>query len=80
MAADKKIAERPGDVKRWLRAMMRALMFIRERPEEAADIAMKKFPMGSNRAGPSSSKAFAVSSGRCPTAFLACQRHRGLRM
>ena len=51
MASDKKIAERPGDVKRWLRAMMRALMFIRERPEEAADIAMKKIPMGNpNRA------------------------------
>ena len=46
MASDKKIAERPGDVKRWLRAMMRALMFIRERPEEAADIALKKIPMG----------------------------------
>lgn len=45
MASDKKIAERPGDVKRWLRAMMRALMFIRERPEEAADIAMNKIPM-----------------------------------
>ena len=47
MASDKKIAERPGDIKRWLRAMMRALMFIRERPEEAADIAIKKIPMGS---------------------------------
>ncbi|MGZ8446058.1 MAG: ABC transporter substrate-binding protein, partial [Candidatus Binatia bacterium] len=47
MASDKKIAERPGDVKRWLRAMMRALLFIRERPEEAADIAIKKISMGS---------------------------------
>lgn len=47
MASDKKIAERPGDIKRWLRAMMRALLFIRERPEEAADIAIKKIPMGS---------------------------------
>jgi ABC-type nitrate/sulfonate/bicarbonate transport system substrate-binding protein len=46
VAADKMIAERPNDVKRWLRAMARALMFIRERPEEAADIAMKKIPMG----------------------------------
>jgi hypothetical protein len=26
--------------------MIKALMFIRERPEEAADIAMKKIPMG----------------------------------
>jgi ABC-type nitrate/sulfonate/bicarbonate transport system substrate-binding protein len=46
MATDKMIAERPNDIKRWLRAMARALMFIRERPEEAADIAMKKIPMG----------------------------------
>jgi len=42
VATDKMIAERPNDIKRWLRA----LMFIRDRPEEAADIAMKKIPMG----------------------------------
>ena len=46
VASDKMIVERPNDIKRWLRAMSRALMFIRERPEEAADIAMKKIPMG----------------------------------
>ena len=46
MATDKMIAERPNDIKRWLRAMSKALMFIREQPEEAADIAMKKIPMG----------------------------------
>jgi NitT/TauT family transport system substrate-binding protein len=46
LATDKMIAERPHDIKRWLRAMVKALMFIRERPEEAADIAMKKIPMG----------------------------------
>jgi ABC-type nitrate/sulfonate/bicarbonate transport system substrate-binding protein len=46
VATDKMIAERPNDVKRWLRPMVRALMFIRDRPEEAADIAMKKIPMG----------------------------------
>ncbi|HEX2928605.1 MAG TPA: ABC transporter substrate-binding protein [Candidatus Binatia bacterium] len=46
VAPDKAIAERPNDIKRWLRAMARSLMFIRERPEEAADIAMKKIPMG----------------------------------
>jgi ABC-type nitrate/sulfonate/bicarbonate transport system substrate-binding protein len=45
MATDKTITERPGDVKRWLRAMSKALIFIRERPEEAADIALKKIPM-----------------------------------
>jgi ABC-type nitrate/sulfonate/bicarbonate transport system substrate-binding protein len=46
LATDKMIAERPNDIKRWLRAMVKALMFIREQPEEAADIAMKKIPMG----------------------------------
>lgn len=47
LTTDKKIAEKPNDVKRWLRAMMRSLMFIRERPEEAADIALKKIAIGS---------------------------------
>lgn len=46
VATDKMIAERPNDVKRWLRAMARALIFIRDRAEESADIAMKKIPMG----------------------------------
>jgi ABC-type nitrate/sulfonate/bicarbonate transport system substrate-binding protein len=46
VATDKLIAERPNDIKRWLRAMARSLMFIRDKPEEAADIAMKKIPMG----------------------------------
>ena len=45
MATDKMIAERPNDVKRWLSAMVKALMFIRDRPEEAADIALKKVAM-----------------------------------
>jgi NitT/TauT family transport system substrate-binding protein len=46
VATDKMIAERPHDIKRWLRAMARALMFIRENPEEAAEIAMRKLPVG----------------------------------
>jgi NitT/TauT family transport system substrate-binding protein len=46
VTTDKMIAERPNDIKRWLRAMARSLMFIRDRPDEAADIAMKKIPMG----------------------------------
>jgi ABC-type nitrate/sulfonate/bicarbonate transport system substrate-binding protein len=46
LATDKKIAEKPGEIKRWLRAMMRALVFIREKPEEAADIARKKISLG----------------------------------
>jgi ABC-type nitrate/sulfonate/bicarbonate transport system substrate-binding protein len=45
MATDKRIAEKPADIKRWLRAMMRSLMFIRDHPEEAAEVAMKKIPM-----------------------------------
>jgi len=37
-----KLAENPAQVKRWIRAMTRSLLFIRERPEDAADIAMRR--------------------------------------
>lgn len=37
-----RIAENPAQVKRWIRAMVRSLMFIRERPEAAAEVAIKR--------------------------------------
>ena len=46
VTTDRKIADNSAQTKRWLRAMVRSLMFIRERPEEAADIGMKKLPFG----------------------------------
>ena len=46
VTTDRKIAENSAQTKRWLRAMVRSLMFIRERPEEAADVGMKKLPFG----------------------------------
>lgn len=46
VTTDKKISESPAQVKRWLRAMVRALMFLRERPEESAEIGMKKLQLG----------------------------------
>jgi len=45
LTTDKKIAEKPGEIKRWLRAVIRALLFIRERPEEAAEVAMKRLSL-----------------------------------
>lgn len=42
MTTDKKIAENSGQTKRWLRAMIQALIFIRERPEVATDIGIKR--------------------------------------
>jgi NitT/TauT family transport system substrate-binding protein len=51
VVTEKKIAENPGQIKRWVRAMVRSLMFLRERPEEAADIGIKKLQLGNiNRA------------------------------
>jgi NitT/TauT family transport system substrate-binding protein len=51
VVTDKKIAESPGQIKRWIRAMVRSLMFLRERPEEAADVGIKKLQLGNiNRA------------------------------
>jgi ABC-type nitrate/sulfonate/bicarbonate transport system substrate-binding protein len=37
-----KISGNSAQVKRWIRAMVRSLMFVRERPEDAADVGMKK--------------------------------------
>jgi ABC-type nitrate/sulfonate/bicarbonate transport system substrate-binding protein len=37
-----KIAENSAQVKRWIRAMVRSLTFVRERPEEAAEVALKR--------------------------------------
>src|SRR5438093_11207500 len=36
-----KIAENPAQIKRWIRAVIRSLIFLRERPAEAAEIAVK---------------------------------------
>ena len=51
VVTDKKIANNPAQIKRWVRAMVRALIFLRERPEESADIGIKKLQLGNiNRA------------------------------
>jgi NitT/TauT family transport system substrate-binding protein len=43
---DKKLRENPEQVKRWLRAMVQGLMFVRDNPEEAADVALKRLRIG----------------------------------
>jgi NitT/TauT family transport system substrate-binding protein len=43
---DKKLRDNPEQVRRWLRAMVRALIFIRDRPEEAAEIGLKRLRIG----------------------------------
>lgn len=42
VVSNQKLAENPTQVKRWIRAMTRSLLFIRERPEDAADIALRR--------------------------------------
>ncbi|MGH7810891.1 MAG: hypothetical protein ACREP5_11500, partial [Candidatus Binatia bacterium] len=42
VTTDRKLAEYPAQVKRWIRAMTRSLLFVRDRPEDAADIAMRR--------------------------------------
>ncbi|HEY2988579.1 MAG TPA: ABC transporter substrate-binding protein [Candidatus Binatia bacterium] len=46
VTTDKKIAENSAQIRRWLRAMVRGLMFLRERPEESTAIGMKKLQLG----------------------------------
>jgi ABC-type nitrate/sulfonate/bicarbonate transport system substrate-binding protein len=42
VATDKKIAENSVQLKRWVRAVIRGLMFLRDRPDEAADVAVQR--------------------------------------
>jgi ABC-type nitrate/sulfonate/bicarbonate transport system substrate-binding protein len=45
VTTDRKIAENSAQLKRWIRSVIRGLMFLRERPEEAADVAAKKLQL-----------------------------------
>lgn len=46
VVTDRKIAENPAQIKRWLRAMIKGLMSVRDNPEEATDIGIKKLQLG----------------------------------
>ncbi len=46
VTTDRKIRENPAQIKRWLKAAIRGLMFVRERPEEAVDLGIKKLQLG----------------------------------
>lgn len=42
VTTQQKISENPAQVKRWIKAMVRSLLFLRERPEAAAEVALKR--------------------------------------
>jgi NitT/TauT family transport system substrate-binding protein len=46
VTTEQKIRENPGQIKRWIKAVIRGLMFVRDQPEEAVDIGMKKLQLG----------------------------------
>jgi ABC-type nitrate/sulfonate/bicarbonate transport system substrate-binding protein len=46
VTTEKKLRENPGQIKRWLRAAIRGLMFVREKPEESVDLGIKKLQLG----------------------------------
>jgi len=43
---ERKIRENPTQIKRWLKGAIRGLIFVRDRPEEAVDLALKKLQLG----------------------------------
>jgi NitT/TauT family transport system substrate-binding protein len=43
---ENKLRDNPGQIKRWLKGVLRGLMFVRDRPEEAVDIGSKKLQLG----------------------------------
>ena len=46
VATERKIRDNPAQIKRWLKGAMRGLMFVRDRPEEAVDLGIKKLQLG----------------------------------
>ncbi|MSP39244.1 MAG: ABC transporter substrate-binding protein [Deltaproteobacteria bacterium] len=46
VTAEKKLRDNPAQVKRWLKGAIRGLMFVRDRPEEAVDLGIKKLQLG----------------------------------
>jgi len=46
VATERKIHDNPAQVKRWLKGAIRGLMFVRDRPEEAVDLGIKKLQLG----------------------------------
>ncbi|HEX6173486.1 MAG TPA: ABC transporter substrate-binding protein [Candidatus Binatia bacterium] len=46
VTVDRKIRENPGQIKRWLKAAIRGLMFVRDQSEEAVDLGIKKLQLG----------------------------------
>jgi NitT/TauT family transport system substrate-binding protein len=47
VTTERKIRDHPGQIKKWLKGTLRGLMFVRERPEEAVDLGIKKLQLGS---------------------------------
>jgi NitT/TauT family transport system substrate-binding protein len=48
VTTERKIRENSDQIKRWLRGAIRGLMFVRERPEESVELAIKKLQLGSS--------------------------------
>jgi len=46
VTTEKKIQENSAQIKRWLKATLRGLMSVRDRPEEAVDLGIKKLQLG----------------------------------
>ena len=46
VTTERKIRENPGQIKRWLKGTIRGLMFVRESPEAAVDLGIKKLQLG----------------------------------
>ena len=46
VTSERKIHDNPGQIKRWLKAVIRGLMFVRDRPEQSVDLGIKKLQLG----------------------------------
>ena len=47
VTTERKIRDNSAQIKRWLKAAIRGLMFVRDKPEDAVDLGIKKLQLGS---------------------------------
>jgi ABC-type nitrate/sulfonate/bicarbonate transport system substrate-binding protein len=47
VTSERKIRDNSAQIKRWLKAAIRGLMFVRDKPEDAVDLGIKKLQLGS---------------------------------
>jgi ABC-type nitrate/sulfonate/bicarbonate transport system substrate-binding protein len=79
VTTERKIRDNSAQVKRWFKGAIRGLMFVRDRPEEAVNLGIKKLQLGkATRAMVIEGRK--ITSALCPRVFPGCRRRKASRI